>query len=392
LTDQQSRYKSLTALEANERQRTVVKRVGQVIVFIITMASTLLSFTAFGVAWPTIVIAVLSLGLLLSLLGNALYFIDARNRRGGPKQIAFITPSSGGQPFYATMLGALVRSVSLALGQNYILVPSMPAESFEAVSIWALFASLEDRQLEIDGIIFIPDQPDRHFDELVGFHEKRGDIPLVLVDVYFNTASCDARTLARLPSFVGGDEIAGGRLAAELVVEAVGLPQPENPVVLVINGGSAPWEQQRSTSFKQTLRESWPDVSFLETGPINYSRSVAFELSMPLIRSLSRPGKQISLDAIFACNDDMAIGARAAVSRLIREGYTFVNPPQIVGYDGISEIREFIQTGDPFIAGTVEVRIEEQANEAMLLMHKLVRSGQRRSEVRLIAPRPVRRG
>lgn len=391
MVSEEQRYKTLTTRQASERQRTAVKRTGQVVVFVVTMASTLLSFTAFGVAWPTIVVAVLSLLLLLSLLANALYFVDARNRRNRPKQIAFITPSSGGQPFYATMLSALVRSASLALGQNYIVVPSMPAESFEPVSIWALFSSLEDRQLDIDGIIFIPDQPDRHFDELVGFHEKRGDVPLVLVDVYFDTTSCDARTLARLPSFVGGDENAGGRLAAELIVEAVGMPQPDAPVVLIINGGSAPWEQQRAKSFREALRASWPDVTFLETPSINYSRTEAFERALPLVRNRSDAEKRISLDAIFACNDDMAIGARTALSRLRREGYNFVRPPQIIGYDGISEILEYIHTDDPYIAGTVDVRIEAQAKEAMLLMHKLVRTGQRRSEVRLITPQPVRR-
>lgn len=384
-------YRNMTLRQANERQRQAVKRAGQGIVFIVTLASTLGSFTAFGVSWVTIAIGSLSLLLLLSLLANALYYVDSRNRRKGPKQIAFLTPSSGGQSFYATMLYSLVRTASLALGQNYVVVPSVPPQSFEAVSIWALFSGLEDRQLDIDGMIFIPDQPDRHFEELVGFHEKRGDIPLVLVDVYFDLANCDSRTKERLPSFVGGDELAGGRLAAELVLEAVKAPDPTTPCVLIINGGSAPWEQQRAVAFREQMKTAWPNVRFIETSPINHSRSIAFEQTMSLVRGESDTNREVSLDAIFACNDDMAIGARAVIARLAREGYTFRAPPQIVGYDGISEIQEYINAGDPYIAGTVDVQIEEQAAAAMLLMHKLIRSGQRRSEVQLITPRPIRR-
>lgn len=391
MADDQGRYKTMTLRQANERQSLAVKRTGQALVFVITLASSLLSFTAFGISTTTIVITVLSLLFLLSLLANFLYFIDTRNRRKKPKQIAFLTPSSGGGAFYTTMLSELVRSAVLALGQNYILIPSMPVESFEPVSLWSLFASLEDRQLDIDGIIFIPDQPDRHFDELVGFHEKRGDIPLVLIDVYFDLAACDERTRARLPSFVGGDEGAGGRMAAELILEAVGVPHPDSQVVLIVNGGKAPWEQQRAKYFREQISKSWHNVKFIDTRPINYSRSIAFDLVIPLIRGRANQDKEILLHAIFACDDELAIGARGAVVQLTREGYKFIRPPQIVGYDGISEIRAYIDGGDLYIAGTVDVCIEEQAKAAMLLMHNLLRTGRRRTDFQLITPRPVRR-
>ncbi len=263
----------------------------------------------------------------------------------------------------------------------------MPIQSFETMSIWALFASLEDRQVDIDGIVFIPDQPDCHFEELIGFHEKRGDIPLILVDVYFDLSSCDERTRARLPSFVGGDEQAGGELAAEIVIEAVEEFRPVSPmVVLIINGGTAPWEQQRVGSFRERLSATWPDTNFIESPSLNYSRSAAFKLTIQALKEMTDSTKQISVDAIFACSDDMAIGARGAISSVVREGYTFPHPPQIVGYDGISEIREYLKNGDQYIAGTVNVRIEEQAKAAMFLMHKLVRSGQRHSDVHLIPP------
>ncbi|HEU5156116.1 MAG TPA: substrate-binding domain-containing protein [Streptosporangiaceae bacterium] len=338
-----------------------------------------------------IAITGLSILLLWSLLANAMHLIDRHYRQSRVKHIAFLTPSSGGHSFYAAMLTEITRAASLALEQNYVIVPSVPTESFEAISVWALFSSLEDRQFEIDGIIFIPDQPDEHFDELVDFHERKGDIPLILLDVYFSLENYDHRTRARLPNFVGGNEEEGGRIAAEITIGAVGAPRKPAPVVVVLKGGAAPWEQGRVIAFQQRLRVAWPDAIFIESPFLTYSRRNAFNFIVQTIQRRAAHTKAIDIDAIFACTDDMAIGARMAITYLIKDGYIFVASPQIVGYDGISEIKEYIYADDPYIAGTVDAHIAEQAKAALLLMHKLLRSRQRRSEIQLITPHAIRR-
>ncbi len=366
---------------------------GKIIVSVVTVASTVLSFTVLGFSWQALGIAAVGVIFVLSLLLNLYLWKESRAEDELVKQIAFLTPSTGDQPFYSSMLTGLVRTASLALGQNYVIIPSMPTQNFEAVSIWALFASLEDRQLGIDGLFFIPDDPDDHFDELVGFHEERGDIPLVLVDVYFDLENCDERTRARLPSFVGGDENAGGRMAAELMVSAVREARPEIPEIprfAIVNGGSARWEMQRSKAFRDAILAEWPDAVFVETPAIPYSRTRAFEATLELMHGLAVDG-QIDVLGIFACNDDMAIGARGAISRLHREGLQFTGPPQIVGYDGIPEIREYLGSNDNYIAGSVDVRIDEQARVAISLMQKLIRSGEPSTEVRLVVPNKLMR-
>lgn len=390
MTRRSGRYNRERRRNVGKRQRQVVKRTGQGIVSLISFGSSVISYTAFGFSWTAAAFILLVLALLVSLLANVLLLMDAGLNRARPKRIAFLAPSSGGQSFYTAMLMGLVQSASLAQGQDYIILPSMPTRSFESMSIWSLFASLEDRQFDIDGIIFIADDPDRHFGEIVGFHEETGDVPLVLVDVYFDLAACDARTRVRLPSFVGGDESAGGRIAAEIIIGALGTLQSP-PVVLVINGGTAAWERQRAHSFRECVRREWPATQFIESPSFNYSRSAAFAYSVELFKSMATAVHQIQLHAIFACNDDMAIGARTAVCLVIDEGYSFPRPPQIVGYDGISEIREYINADDSFIAGTVDVKVEDQARAAMLLMHRLLRSGERRNEVELINPQAIRR-
>jgi DNA-binding LacI/PurR family transcriptional regulator len=143
------------------------------------------------------------------------------------------------------------------------------------------------------------------------------------------------------------------------------------------------------TAFYRRLRAALPDAIFIESPFLAYSRHNAFDFIVQTIRRRATNAKSIELDAIFACTDDMAIGARGAINWLIREGYAFAAPPQIVGYDGISEIQEYINADDPYIAGTVDAGIAEQAKAALLLMHRLLRSRQRRSEVQLITPRAI---
>ena len=386
-------YKTTTLRESRQKQRNVTLRIGEGIVFIISVTSAVLSFTAFGVSSMAILITSIVVLLLLSLLANALFLFDSMSHRKGVKYIAFLTPSSGDQPFYTAMLNELLKNVSIALGQDYVIIPSIPRDSFETLSIWRLFSTLEDRQLDIDGILFIPDHPDDHFEELVGFHEDRGDIPLVLLDVYFDLANCDDRTKQRLPCFVGGDEGAGGKIAAQIASDAIRDRDIEAPQVLIVNGGEAPWEVQRAKSFRDGFLERFPNAKFIDTEPIAYSRRNSYEATSEIVAELAHDGSgEAQLDVVFACNDDMAIGARAAVRYLSENGSVrFVAPPQIVGYDGIREMREYLKGNDRWMAGTVDVRIEEQARAALVLLQGLSRSGDRRTEVQLIPPLPVRR-
>lgn len=382
------KFKTRLRQQAFDRRHAQVQTLGRIIVSVVTVASTVLSFTVLGFSWQALGIAALGVVSVLSILLNIYLWKESRGEDELVKQIAFLTPSTGDQPFYSSMLTGLVRTASLALGQNYVIIPSMPTQNFETVSIWALFASLEDRQLGIDGLFFIPDDPDEHFEELVGFHEERGDIPLVLVDVYFDLDNCDERTRARLPSFVGGDEVAGGKMAAELMVSSVREARediPDAPRFAIVNGGSARWEMQRSKAFREEIRSVWPAAEFVETPSIPYSRTKAFEATLELMHGLA-VDRQIDVLGIFACNDDMAIGARGAISRLHREEFQFTSPPQIVGYDGIPEIREYLGSGDHYIAGSVDVRIDEQARVAISLMQKLIRAGEPTTEVRLVVP------
>src|SRR5580704_12141272 len=121
---------------------------GKLLMVVITLGASIITFIEFGTSWTVLLLALSTCGLVASLLANALFLHESLARKNGAKNIIFLTPSSGDQPFYMSMLVELARCASLATGQNYVVVPALPAKSFETVSIWGLFARLEDRQMD----------------------------------------------------------------------------------------------------------------------------------------------------------------------------------------------------------------------------------------------------
>jgi DNA-binding LacI/PurR family transcriptional regulator len=381
-------YTGRSVREKREKARSLTKRVWKIFAVIGAALSALLALKEFGLSWTIVLFAGAGFLLISSLAMNVSFIIDSFIVNRSAKYIAFLTPSSGDQPFYTSMLCGLVRNAALALHQNYIIIPSMPTRSFETVSIWSLFGTLEDRQLEIDGIFFIPDRPDEYFDQLVGFHENHGDVPLMLLDVYFDVDKCDERTRRRLPSFVGGDEREGGALASEIMVTFLQYRKDEVRNVIIVNGADTGWERQRAASFRTTFSSAYPGVNFIESRFINYNRREAFEEVFGLLCTLAQDGL-VDCSGIFACNDDMALGSRAAIVRMKVKGFRFVNDPAIVGYDGISEIRDYIEHHDEYIVGSVDVKIDEQAALAIEVMHALIRGARNESVVELVNPVPL---
>lgn len=381
-------YKGRSVREKREKARSLTKRLWKIFAVIGAALSALVALKEFGLGWTIVFFAGAGFLLISSLAMNVSFLIDSFISNKAAKYIAFLTPSSGDQPFYTSMLCGLVRNAALALQQNYIIIPSMPTKSFETVSIWSLFGALEDRQLEIDGIFFIPDRPDDYFDQLVAFHENHGDVPLVLLDVYFDVEKCDERTRRRLPSFVGGDERKGGALASEIMATFLKYRDDEVGNVIIVNGADTGWERQRATSFRASFNSAYPGTNFVESRFINYNRREAFEEVFRLLCTLAKDDL-VDCSGIFACNDDMALGSRAAIVRMKANGYKFANDPAIVGYDGIAEIRDYIEHNDDYIVGSVDVKIDEQAALAIEVMHALIRGGRGEPVVELVNPIPL---
>lgn len=148
---------------------------------------------------------------------------------------------------------------------------------------------------------------------------KDAGIPIILVD----------RRAAVSPdlyvTYMGSDFLAEGKNAARVMVEL--LNGKGRIVELVGTVGSAP-ANDRYKGFREILKD-YPDMKIIASAPGDFTRAKGQEVMTALLK---RYGKNI--DALYAHNDDMAIGAIKAI-----EAYG-LRPGQDIKIVSIDAIRD----------------------------------------------------
>jgi ABC-type sugar transport system substrate-binding protein len=313
-----------------------------------------------------------------------------RKGRDTRRVVLFITPCPDGQ-FYLQYLSALVRGAAQAGGaslQMHISIYS-PAQAFEDDFLPEhALALVEEYPAQVSGVFMIPALPESEASKRAVTDFAARYPATVLLDVYPGAAE-----RLDMPPFVGGNEVEGGKLAAIIVEQYLKRLKSQKPLVLVLIGRNTSWERQRVDSFKQLLTSLVVDAEILVTEGLDYSRERARDLIVKLSRSkyalgAARPVVFADIAVIYACNDEMAIGALEAVEDIARRDAS-LSVPRIVGYDGTSEMMRLIGQQNPYVLGTINVNVEEQAKRAVGLMSALLRGQTPQSRWNLVTPQAV---
>lgn len=288
------------------------------------------------------------------------------------KYLAFISASCGEESFYSMIFNHLVqraREMSDS-GTRLLVIPWFPRQSFDiGTELRDDVRSLQTvNNFRFSGLFVIPDDPDTDLADLRLLREVSNNI--VFLDINFDPNN---RPLDWDPCFVGGNEVRGAGMAADIAIDylhAVGLE--DDPRLLVVRGRSTMWESQRYLSFRDAVVKAIPSaiVKFSDIEAM-YSREKARDY---VYKQMRADVAHTSLPhVIFACNDDMAIGAHDAIYRLIGESILDLTAaPRIVGYDGTSEMKYLLDVGDELMIGTVDVSITQMAHYAMENMKRLI--------------------
>lgn len=134
---------------------------------------------------------------------------------------------------------------------------------------------------------------------------------------------------AEVVCHVASDNVAGGRLAAQALAEALG-GQGE---VAIIDHPEVESVIQRVAGFEEELAKH-EGLSIVAKLPGRGTKDMAFRTAEDILQA--HPG----LDAIFGINDDSALGALAAVEKAGKLGQI-----TIVGFDAVPEARAAIDAG-----------------------------------------------
>lgn len=180
-------------------------------------------------------------------------------------------------------------------------------------------------------------------------------IPVLLVD---NTVDPVAAKNAGLTiaGHVGSDNVLGGKLAGEFIGRTL-IGRGKVAMLEGVLGSDV--ANARKRGFLEALAE-FPRLRLVTSQTANYSREQALNVFQNMLLAHPR------LNAVFAANDEMALGA----SRALKESNIRNKKIVIVGFDATADGLAAVQSGD--VAATVQQQPKEMGRIAIDLAMRLI--------------------
>lgn len=292
-----------------------------------------------------------------------------RSEMSARKRMFLILPAFEHKNWFSQLVFHLTRVLSRA---GYTLVVATPIQDYDTASFASLLSQfVRDRHSYAGGFIVCPDPSGLE----VELSALSGELarPVVFLDVEpFDSL----RDLPEHTGFVGYNAEDIGEQAAEMLINAHEDQLPTRPLshVLVIGARS---QRSRQKGFARRVRELSPDteVQVLEDG--DFARERATRVCR---EALSRATQQnVTYDAIFATNDEMALGVLDSLSQLRRAG----SRTMVFGVDATPEAVALVRSAGSKFSGTIRQDAGKVASEAFHLF-ELLSKGQNANRIRYL--------
>jgi galactofuranose transport system substrate-binding protein len=154
-------------------------------------------------------------------------------------------------------------------------------------------------QRKVDVIAFSP-VVESGWDEVLR-EAKDAGIPVIITD-----RAVDLKDDSLWLSFMGSDFLEEGRRAARWLVESMKTTAPVNIIELQGTIGSAP-AIDRTIGFAEVIHD-YPNYRVIDSENGDFTKAQGYQVMKGIIT-----GEKLKIDAVFAHNDDMAIGAIQAM-------------------------------------------------------------------------------
>jgi len=154
-------------------------------------------------------------------------------------------------------------------------------------------------------------------------------IRVIVVDTRVDPKSA-AESGAKVETYVGSDNYEGGRIAGKYLVEATS----GKATVAVLEG--IPGHEtgdQRLRGFKDAVKDA-KGIRIVASQTANWERDQGFTVFQNMLEA------HPEIDAVFSCNDMMALGAVEAIAARGKTGKI-----RVVGYDAVEDARKAIRDG-----------------------------------------------
>lgn len=259
-----------------------------------------------------------------AILGITLALATACNRGGGPSggpTVALVLKTLN-NPFFIELADG-AREAADSLGIE--LLVQAPDREIDVEKQMQIVENL--LQTDVDVLALVPSGSREIVPAVV--KANQAGIPVVVVDTRVD-ADALASAGGRVETFIGSDNVEGGRIAGQFVARALN-GQGRVGVVEGIPGHET--GDSRLQGFREAIAQ-YPGIEIVASQTANWERDQAFNVTQNMLQS------HPDLQALFAANDVMALGAVEAVAAAGRTGDLIV-----VGFDAQDEARAALEAG-----------------------------------------------
>lgn len=158
---------------------------------------------------------------------------------------------------------------------------------------------------------------------------NQAGIPVLIVDTRVDEKALAAAG-GKIATFIGSDNLDGGRIAGAFLAEKLG---GKGQVAVLEGIAGHETGDQRLRGFRESVARA-PGLRIVASQPANWERDQGFNVFQNILQANPQ------VNALFACNDLMALGAAEAIAAAGRTGSIVV-----VGFDAQPEARAAIQKG-----------------------------------------------
>ncbi|MBI1388231.1 MAG: substrate-binding domain-containing protein [bacterium] len=155
-------------------------------------------------------------------------------------------------------------------------------------------------------------------------------VPVLIVDTRLDQAAADELG-AKADTFIGSDNVEGGRLAGEYFAKRY---TEETPICVLEGVPGHETHDSRLRGFMEAVKAA-PQLKVVASQPANAEREQGFNVFQNILQT------HPEVKALFCTNDMMALGAIQAIAQANRTGTI-----SVIGFDAVDEARDAIRRGD----------------------------------------------
>jgi ribose transport system substrate-binding protein len=158
---------------------------------------------------------------------------------------------------------------------------------------------------------------------------NRAGIPVLILDTRVDSVAL-TEAGGKVAAFIGSDNFDGGRIAGQRIVEKLG---GQGAVAILEGIPGHETGDSRLRGFHAAV-DPVPGIRIVASQTANWERDQGYTVFQNILQS------HPEVQAVFGCNDMMALGAIEAIAAAGRTGEIMV-----VGFDAITDAREAIKAG-----------------------------------------------